>query len=72
MISVDVLYWIQIGYAEDLGGNDRKVEFYSKDTQLHAVWDSLIIEKTGQSHHNTFFSHYQIQLESLKTLTEMK
>jgi hypothetical protein len=42
-----VYIYIQVGYAEDLGGNERKVEFYSKDSELHRVWDSLIIEKTG-------------------------
>jgi hypothetical protein len=44
----DIHQPLHVAYAEDLGGNERKVEFFVKDTQLHAVWDTLILEKTGK------------------------
>jgi hypothetical protein len=35
---------LHIGRAEDRGGNDIKVEWFWKKTNLHAVWDSKMIE----------------------------
>jgi hypothetical protein len=31
----------------DRGGNDVKVEWFGKATNLHSVWDSMIIQQTG-------------------------
>ncbi|MGB0714413.1 MAG: S1/P1 nuclease [Phycisphaerae bacterium] len=36
---------LHAGLAEDRGGNDIKVKFYGKQRNLHAVWDSSIIER---------------------------
>lgn len=35
---------MHIGLAEDKGGNDFKLQWFYKDTNLHSVWDSKMIE----------------------------
>lgn len=35
---------LDIAFAEDHGGRDIKVTFMGKPTDLHAVWDSLILQ----------------------------
>jgi len=35
---------MHIGLAEDKGGNDFKLKWFSKDTNLHRVWDGDMIE----------------------------
>jgi hypothetical protein len=37
------------GRPGDRGGNDVKVKWFGRDTNLHAVWDSALIEETGYS-----------------------
>ena len=39
---------LHAGYGEDKGGNDRRVEFFGKKTNLHSVWDSGILLRTGE------------------------
>jgi len=41
----DVHQPLHVGWADDLGGNTIKVQFYGVKTELHAVWDDNIIEK---------------------------
>lgn len=41
---------MHIGRAEDKGGNDIKVKWFYKDTNLHRVWDSQMIESYGMSY----------------------
>lgn len=41
---------LHIGRAEDRGGNDIKVRWQGKDTNLHRVWDSQIIEAFNMSY----------------------
>jgi len=36
---------LHIGYADDRGGNDVTVNFYGTSTNLHAVWDTGMIER---------------------------
>ena len=36
---------MHIGLAEDRGGNDFKVQWHYKDTNLHRVWDSEMINE---------------------------
>jgi hypothetical protein len=40
----DVHQPMHVGRPEDRGGNDVKVRWFSKETNLHAVWDSDLIE----------------------------
>ncbi len=35
----------QCGYADDKGGNDVKVNFFGKSTNLHSLWDSAMLER---------------------------
>jgi hypothetical protein len=36
---------MHIGLEEDKGGNDFKVQWHYKDSNLHRIWDSDMIEK---------------------------
>jgi hypothetical protein len=45
------------GRPGDRGGNDVKVKWFGRDTNLHAVWDSALIEETDYS-----FSEYAERL----------
>jgi hypothetical protein len=38
------------GHKEDRGGNDIKVKWFGKDTNLHRVWDSNLIEGSKLSY----------------------
>jgi len=42
----DIHQPLHVGYAHDKGGNDIKVEFFLNRTDLHTVWDSLLIRHT--------------------------
>ena len=41
---------LHIGKAEDRGGNDFKVRWFNKPTNLHSVWDTKMIESHGMSY----------------------
>ncbi|MBO3098229.1 S1/P1 nuclease [Gelidibacter pelagius] len=41
---------LHIGREEDRGGNDIKVKWHYKDTNLHRVWDSQMIESYNMSY----------------------
>ncbi|MEO7468784.1 MAG: S1/P1 nuclease [Sphingobium limneticum] len=41
---------LHAGAGTDRGGNDVKVEFFGKPTNLHSVWDSAIIESHSLSY----------------------
>jgi len=41
----DVHQPLHVSYADDAGGNKVKVDFLGKSTNLHTVWDTLIIQK---------------------------
>lgn len=36
---------LHVGYEDDRGGNSVKVDWYSSQTNLHAVWDTKIIQQ---------------------------
>ena len=38
------------GREEDLGGNLIKIQFFKKDTNLHSLWDSGLIDNTKYSY----------------------
>lgn len=40
----DIHQPLHVGTGDDKGGNDVKVDYFGKPTNLHAVWDSSIIE----------------------------
>lgn len=41
---------MHIGLEEDRGGNDFKVQWQFRDTNLHSVWDSKMIDAYGMSY----------------------
>ncbi|MBT8288326.1 MAG: S1/P1 nuclease [Bacteroidia bacterium] len=41
---------LHIGLAEDKGGNDFQVRWFGKGTNLHKVWDELMIEHYDMSY----------------------
>tara|TARA_R110002096_G_scaffold27330_2_gene83710 strand:- start:17637 stop:18419 length:783 start_codon:yes stop_codon:yes gene_type:complete len=41
---------MHVGLEEDRGGNDFKVQWFYKDTNLHRVWDSEMIEDYNMSY----------------------
>ena len=41
---------MHIGLEEDKGGNDFKVQWFYKDTNLHSVWDSKMIDDYGMTY----------------------
>ncbi|GJM24926.1 MAG: endonuclease [Phycisphaerae bacterium] len=44
----DVHQPLHAGYARDRGGNDVRVEFNHNNTNLHTVWDSMMIREMGR------------------------
>lgn len=50
---------MHLGHATDLGGNRTKVRFFSRDTNLHSIWDSNIPE----SAHKWSYSEWQQQID---------
>ena len=41
---------LHVGLKEDKGGNSFKVKWFGKQTNLHSVWDTKIIEGYGMSY----------------------
>jgi hypothetical protein len=41
---------LHVGNGKDRGGNSVKVVFFNKNTNLHAVWDSGMIDREGLSY----------------------
>lgn len=37
------------GRPGDRGGNDVKLKWFGRDTNLHAIWDSALVDETGYS-----------------------
>jgi len=46
----DVHQPLHAGHAEDKGGNDIKLKYRGKDTNLHSLWDSGLIDYQGLSY----------------------
>ncbi|MEB2783376.1 S1/P1 nuclease [Algoriphagus persicinus] len=46
----DIHQPLHVGTGEDRGGNDVKLEYFGRDTNLHAVWDSGIIDGKSMSY----------------------
>lgn len=41
---------LHVGRSEDKGGNDIQVQWFNSGTNLHAVWDSRMIDSFGMSY----------------------
>ncbi len=46
----DIHQPLHAGHAEDKGGNDVKIKYRGRDTNLHSLWDSGLIEYQGLSY----------------------
>ena len=46
----DIMQPMHTGREEDLGGNLIKIQFFKKDTNLHSLWDSGLIDNTKYSY----------------------
>ena len=46
----DIHQPLHVGTGNDRGGNDVKLEYFGQSTNLHAVWDSGMIDRQGMSY----------------------
>jgi len=49
-IVEDIHQPLHVGTGNDRGGNDVKLEYFGQQTNLHAVWDSGMIDRQGMSY----------------------
>lgn len=49
-IVEDIHQPLHVGTGEDRGGNDVRIEFFNSATNLHALWDSGMIDRKGMSY----------------------
>jgi hypothetical protein len=52
---------MHMGHATDLGGNRTKVKYFGKETNLHTIWDTNLVE----SAHKWSYSEWQQQIDRL-------
>lgn len=52
---------MHMGHATDLGGNRVKVRYFGRDTNLHSIWDTNLLE----SAHRWSYTEWQQQLDRL-------
>lgn len=64
----DVHQPLHVGYASDRGGNDVRVRWFGKSTNLHAVWDEHLIEAQKLSY-TEFVSFIDQRVFRRKTLS---
>ena len=50
---------MHMGHATDLGGNRTKLKFFGRDTNLHSIWDSSLLE----SGHKWSYTEWQQQID---------
>ena len=67
----DIHQPLHVGRSEDRGGNSIKVKWFGKDTNLHRVWDSEMINTYLMSY-TEFANHLNknYDYKSVKTLSE--
>lgn len=58
---------MHMGHATDLGGNRTKVKFFGRDTNLHSILDSNLVE----SAHKWSYTEWQQQLDRLSPEEEV-
>lgn len=46
----DIHQPLHVGTGEDRGGNDVRIEFFNRATNLHALWDSGMIDQKSMSY----------------------
>lgn len=63
----DIHQPLHVGTGEDRGGNDVKIEFFNQPTNLHALWDSGMIDRQGMSYTEIGNELYRRLTPELKT-----
>jgi len=61
---------MHIGLAEDKGGNDFKLQWFYKDTNLHRVWDSEMIKSFGMSYNELAENADVLSKKQVKAIQE--
>lgn len=46
----DIHQPLHVGTGEDRGGNDVKIQYFGRNTNLHALWDSDMLDRQGMSY----------------------
>ncbi len=59
---------LHVGKAEDRGGNDFKVQWFYKDTNLHSVWDSKMIDGYNMSYTELANNSRKLSKEQIKAI----
>lgn len=57
---------MHMGHATDLGGNRTKVKYFNRDTNLHSIWDTNLVE----SAHKWSYTEWQQQIDRLNEAEE--
>lgn len=55
----DIHQPMHTGHLSDRGGNGWKVKYFNRDTNLHSIWDSSLVE----SAHNWTYTEWQDQID---------
>lgn len=50
---------MHMGHLKDLGGNKTKLKFFDRDTNLHSIWDSSLVEYA----HKWSYTEWQEQID---------
>ena len=58
-MNIDANVDMHMGHLSDLGGNKTKVKFFNRDTNLHSIWDSSLVE----SGHKWSYTEWQDQID---------
>ena len=61
---------LHIGLKEDKGGNDFKVKWHYKDTNLHSVWDSKMINQYDMGYQELADNADELTKEEVKKIQE--
>jgi hypothetical protein len=61
---------LHVGRAKDKGGNDIKVKWFNKSSNLHRVWDSAMIESWNMSYTELTLNSKKISNQQLKTIEQ--
>ncbi len=61
---------LHVGRAEDKGGNDIKLEWHRKKTNLHRVWDSQMIEFYNMSYSELVANRKKLSKSQIELIKE--
>ncbi|GLB53228.1 endonuclease [Neptunitalea chrysea] len=64
----DVHQPLHVGRSEDLGGNKIKVTWFRKDTNLHRVWDSDMLNHYGMSYSEIAYNFPKLSKKEVKEM----